>query len=90
MEDSRNFSINLYLVFYFSSFSNFVEAERTPSYRAYPSKAQLFIFNILKNHFKDVEIFLEFPHQAMQFDSEQVMTLDIFIPSFNLAFEYQG
>ncbi len=59
--------------------------------RSHPSKAQLQLFKMLQSmfpeHFIDIEARMS---QLIYLKSQREVILDIFIPSLQLAFEYQG
>lgn len=55
-----------------------------------PSKSQLRLFQLIKNIFPNEIIEIDFPHPQLNFKNTQhIMELDIYLPSLNLAFEYQ-
>jgi len=54
-------------------------------------KNQKSIYKIVKSHFQNEEIEWDYPHPELRFKpSGYMMQLDIFVPSLNLAIEYQG
>jgi len=55
------------------------------------SKSQNSLFAILKDLFPHVDLHFNYPHPDLQYrDSKKLMELDVYIPSFKVAFEYQG
>lgn len=59
---------------------------------SHPSKSQRILFTYIKKIFPNLlDIHLDYQHRAMHFDeSGHWMELDVYIPSVQLAFEYQG
>ena len=54
-------------------------------------KSQHSLFLCIQELLPDVDIHIEHPHPLLLFDgSKKEMTLDIYVPSLRLAFEYQG
>ena len=51
---------------------------------------QTLIFNIIQKALINQKIEYNFKHEGLRFKSGRKMELDIFIPNFNLAIEYQG
>jgi len=59
--------------------------------RIAPSKGQLHLHRIIKSLFPSEQVLMDFRHAGMLFSrSQHKMQLDIFIPTLQLAFEYQG
>lgn len=56
------------------------------------AKSHLTIFNYIKEFFPNAgDIFVDYHHPQLQFSNSQAnMQFDIFIPSLNFAFEFQG
>ena len=52
---------------------------------------QRLVFDFMKDLYPDTEIFFDFKHDDLRFTkSNRKMELDIWVPSMNLAIEYQG
>jgi hypothetical protein len=54
-----------------------------------PSKSQRYLMHLLKKVFPNDEMLVDFLHPDLRFPSSRRMELDVFIPSKNVAFEYQ-
>eukprot|EP01114_Cavostelium_apophysatum_P003467 TRINITY_DN1335_c0_g4_i6.p1 TRINITY_DN1335_c0_g4~~TRINITY_DN1335_c0_g4_i6.p1 ORF type:complete len:879 (-),score=171.48 TRINITY_DN1335_c0_g4_i6:765-3401(-) len=61
-------------------------------HRVYPSKSHFLLFKMLQDLLPTCSnIHMNYNHENLQFNhSQQVMELDIYIPSLKLAFEYHG
>jgi hypothetical protein len=53
------------------------------------SNGQATLYLIVQKYFPDEQIHLNYQHPSMVFSSQRKVELDIFLPSLQLAFEYQ-
>lgn len=53
-------------------------------------KSQQFLYQALSDLFPKAEVFMNYPHPDIRFENGNRVELDIFVPAFSIAFEYQG
>lgn len=59
--------------------------------RPSPSKAQIYLFKLIQELFPKMEVFLDHTYHGLRHQqSQRLVELDVFIPRYFLAFEYQG
>jgi hypothetical protein len=57
----------------------------------FPSKTQIFLAKMMREIFPQTQVIIEYKHPSMFFpNTKRPVILDVFLPEFNLALEYQG